>query len=231
MFKNVVLYPAIYNIFSVNKMENSSRKVGLRIAAGFLVAITIIFAVFASGVTLPGLENNPSLGSEQGRLTVLIIDAPVELHQLNVTVKELEVHKVGDGDADGGWMQLMEEGDGIEFNLLYLQDGRSLELASEDLDFGTYNKIRMYVSEASASYNEDADTVVPLNVPSGKIDVIVEFEIIDGNDVIVTIDMQPDWAAISNSKNLRPVLKASITEELTTQIVTPESTTNGGETT
>ena len=45
-------------------MENDSRKVGLRIAAGFLVAIPIIVAVFASGVTLPSLENNPSLGSE-----------------------------------------------------------------------------------------------------------------------------------------------------------------------
>ena len=206
-------------------MEKGTQKLGLRIFAGFLVAILIIVAVVASGVTLPSLENNPSLGSESGRLTVLIIDAPVELIQLNVTINELEVYKIGKGEADGGWIQLMKDDDGVKFNLLYLQDDKSLELASEDLDPGKYNKIRMNVSEASASYIGN-ETPVPLNVPSGKIDVIVEFEIIAGDDVFITIDIQPDWAAISNSKNLRPVLKANITEELTTEIVTPESTTN-----
>lgn len=211
-------------------MENGSRKVGLRIAAGFLVGILIIVAVAASGVTLPSLENNPSLESETGRLTVLIIDAPVELIQLNVTINELEVHKVGDGDAGGGWIQLWKDDVGIEFNLLYLQDGKSLELASEDLDPGKYNKIRMNVSKASASYIGN-ETPVPLNVPSDKIDVIFEFEIIADTDVFVTIDIQPDWAAISNSKNLRPVLKVNKTDELTTKIVTPESTITGGETT
>ena len=197
-------------------------------AAGVLVAITIIIAVFASGITLPSLENNPSLGSEQGRLTVFIIDAPVELHQLNVTIKVLEAHRIGDGDADGEWKELMNDENGIEFNLIYLQEGKALELASTAIDPGTYNKIRMYVSRASASYTEEPTVVIPLNVPSDKIDVIVEFEIVDGNDVTVTIDMQPDWASVSNHGNLRPVLKASITE-LPTQIVTPESTTNGGE--
>ena len=83
-------------------MENSSRKIGLRVTAGFIVAITIIVAVFASGVKLPGLENNPSLGSEQGRLIVLLKDAPVELDRLMITISDLEVHKIGTGEGDGG---------------------------------------------------------------------------------------------------------------------------------
>ena len=76
-------------------MENGSRKIGLRIFAGFLVAVMIIVAVFASGITLPGFEK------KTGRLTVLLIDAPVTLHQLNVTITELEVRPVGEGDDDG----------------------------------------------------------------------------------------------------------------------------------
>lgn len=188
-------------------MENGSKKIGLRVAAGFLVAVIIIVAVFASGITLPSLE------SKTGRLTVLLIDAPVELDQLNVTVTELAVHKVGDGDDDGGWISLMKEDEGITFNLLYYQDGRTLELASKDLNVGSYNKIRMYVSGANASYKENPENPVPLKVPPGKIDVIVRFELEEGDNVIVTIDMEPDWVAISKNNNLRPVLKASISEE------------------
>ena len=61
-------------------------------AAGVLVGITIIVAVFASGITIPGLENNPSLGSEQGRLTVLLKDAPVAVDELWINMTGLEVH-------------------------------------------------------------------------------------------------------------------------------------------
>ena len=81
-------------------MENGSKKVGLRMAAGVLVAITIIVAVFASGVTFPGLENSPSLGSEQGRLTILLMDAPVDVDELWITVTGVAVHKVGNEEVE-----------------------------------------------------------------------------------------------------------------------------------
>ena len=100
-------------------MENTKRSLGLRAFAGVLAATLIIIVVFWSGVTLPTSENSSSLGTQQGTLTVLLIDAPVELDQLNVTVMELEIHKVGDGNADGEWIPLMEDDDGITFNLLY----------------------------------------------------------------------------------------------------------------
>jgi len=185
-------------------MENESRKIGLRIFAGFLVAITIIVAVFASGITLPSQK------VRTGRLTVLLMDAPVDLYQLNVTITDLEVHKVGqEDDEDGEWIPLIEDEE-ITFDLLEYQNGKTLELASEIIDAGTYNKIRMYVSEANASYAEDTKNPVPLKVPPGKIDVIVQFELEEGDNVIVLIDMEPDWVAISKNNNLRPVLKSSI---------------------
>ena len=37
-------------------MENGTKKIGLRVAAGFLVAITIILAVFASGIQSPTVK-------------------------------------------------------------------------------------------------------------------------------------------------------------------------------
>ncbi len=185
-------------------------------AAGVLVAITIIVAIFASGVTFPGLENNPILESEQGRLTVLLKDAPVDLERLLITISDLEVHKVGTGDGDeGGWMSLLEDGEVIpEFDLLLYQGDETLELASRNIPDGTYNKIRMYVSAAFAYYTEESERNDDyVNIPSGKIDVITKFELVAGESRIVIIDMEPDWVAISKSNNLRPVLKATISEQ------------------
>ena len=196
-------------------MENGTTKIGLRIAAGFLVAITIIVAVFASGITLPGLDNK-SLESKTGRLTVLLIDAPVELEALEITITDLEVHLVGDGEAGGEWIDLMPEEGGIEpepigpFDLLELQGENTLTLFDGLLVVGTYNKIRMNVTTVTA-YKSYPDDFVDLQVPPEKIDVITKFYLpseTDGN-VVVTIDMEPDFAAV-NKNNFRPTLKATI---------------------
>jgi hypothetical protein len=191
-------------------MENETKKVGIRMAAGFLIAITIIVAVLASGITLP------SQVIKTGRLTVLIKDAPVDLDHLIITISELEGHKVGtEENSDGEWISLLESGDTIpDFDLLAYQSDNTLELTSIDIPAGSYNKIRLYVSSAYADYSEDSEREDgPVNVPSHKIDVIAKFELKEGGTRIVTIDMEPDWVAISKSNNLRPTLKASVSEQ------------------
>jgi len=194
-------------------MENTKRSLGLRAFAGVLAATLIIVGVLWSGVTLPTSENSPSLGTQQGTLTVLLIDAPVELDQLNVTVTQLAVHRVEEDDNDGEWIPLMEDGEEITFNLLKYQDGETLELASEKLDFGNFTKIRMFISGANASYKTDPYNPIPLKVPSEKIDVIVKFELKEEDDnVLVIIDMEADWIAINRNNMLRPVLKATVTK-------------------
>ena len=247
-------------------MENGKNKIGLRVASGFLVAITIIIAVFASGITIPGLENNPSLGSEQGRLTVLLMDAPVEVDELWITLAGVEVHKVGGDevdveetepnveDNDAGWITLDLSGvndEYLTFDLLEYQlngdsEDKVLNLADDVITKGTYNKIRLFVTEAEARYykysldgniemNDDTPVVLEtqtLKVPSERIDVITKFTIDPEYPVVVLIDMQPDWVQISNSGNLRPVLKATISQEPpAAKIETIEDSTNPGETT
>jgi PKD repeat protein len=140
----------------------------------------------------------------------LLTDAPVELDALIITITDLEVHKVGEGEEEGGWINLIDE-EIDPFNLLEYQDGKTLNLADVEIDPGTYNKIRMYVSDAKAVYSGETEEI-PLRVPPGKIDVITEFELFEGGSKVVLIDMEPDWVAISKSENLRPVLKATILE-------------------
>ena len=202
-------------------MENGKNKIGLRVASGFLVAITIIIAVFASGITIPGLENNPSLGSEQGRLTVLLKDAPVELDELIITITDVEVHRVGSEEGEdpieGGWMTIVDNTE-ITFNLLDYQGDKTLTLGSVLIDPGTYNKIRMTVSYAEAVYSAESLELGyengELNVPPGKIDVITNFELESAGTEIVTIDMEPDYVAISKSNNFRPTLTATNSVEI-----------------
>jgi hypothetical protein len=193
-------------------MENGAKKVGLRMAAGVLIAITIIFAVFASGITLPRMEK------KTGILTVLLTDAPVDLESLYLTISGLEVHRVADEDAgEGVWETLVGEGDDPipRFDLLTLQDGNTLKLASESISAGTYNKIRLYISDdpeevPQAIYEDEEnypDNPYKLNVPSNKIDVITNFTLEEGEAETVLLDMQPDYVAISNSGNLRPIVK------------------------
>ncbi len=255
------------------KMENSSRKVGLRIAAGFLVAITIIVAVFASGITLPSQQisgtPSPSQKENTGKLTVLLMDAPVDVDELWITVEGVSVHKVaGDtpaaeveetettsNDDTEGWITIdlssVEEQD-LTFNLLEYQingesDDKVLNLADDIIAEGNYNKIRLSVSSAEAWYYErdeagnivkvDGTPVVAekqtLKVPPNHIDVITKFTIDADYPVVVLIDMQPDWVAISHSGNLRPVMKATVSKYIPqgTQVETIETPTNIEETT
>ncbi len=224
-------------------MENGSRKIGLRVAAGFLVAITIIVAVFASGITLPSSVSNPRLASEQGKLTVLLIDAPVEVDALWIKLTAVEVHKVGDGDGEWITIDIQDEidtknpgGDYLEFDLLQYQNGKELTLTEAETYTGTYNKIRLTVTGAEAwSWNEeeiefyngegypvkeeDSEEISedvkirPLRVPPNRIDVIIDFTIEAEGEVTVTLDMQPDLIAISHNDNLRPVMKATVEYE------------------
>ena len=235
-------------------------------AAGVLVAITIIFAVFASGISLPGLKNNPIFGSEQGRLTILLVDAPVDVDELWITVTGVSVHKVGNEEIEvversetsleddaKRWINLDLSGvdeDDLTFDLLEYQingdsEDKVLNLAEDIIAKGTYNKIRLDVTQAEAKYykyteegelmtDENDDPLYDkqdLKVPPNRIDVITKFTIEEQNPVVVLIDMQPDWVAISNSGNLRPVMKATVSQVLPpVEIETIETPTNPGET-
>ncbi len=200
-------------------MEHKTRTISLRIVAGVLIATIIIVAVFASGVQLPNTQT-PSTQLETGHLTVLLKDAPVDVDELWITITELEVHRSGD---DAGWIPIdfLQSEDNVTFNLLEYQDENMLGLADVEIGTGNYTKIRMGVIKAEAWYyvevdeeaaetDEGAIDKVELKVPSNKLDVITKFEITGGDNVVVLIDMEPDYVSISHSNNLRPVLKATI---------------------
>ncbi len=180
-------------------MTAEPKKVGLHVIAGVSIAALIIVAVFMSGIQFP------SVTARTGTLVILLTDAPVpDLERLEVTISELSV--IG----EGGVTPLPFDGD-TEFhidNLLALQDVPET-LSTARVPVGKYSKIRMTVVSAYAYYGQDDVRNADLIVPSGHIDIIAHFEIEDDAATVITIDMEPDWVAISKHNTLRPVLKVT----------------------
>ena len=179
-------------------MTFDARKVGMYGTIGVLVAALIIAGIVFSGLRLPTFVPNT------GTLIIKLTDAPVELKHLNVTITNVSVQRV-ENDTET-WVGLAFVGgdvSNVPLDLLELVNV-TRDLSETVIDSGNYTKIRLDIGAANVTYAEGGSG--PVHVPSGKIDVIVHFEMESGGVIIVLVDM---WVAISNSGNLRPVLKAT----------------------
>lgn len=185
-------------------MENGAKKIGLRVAAGFLVAITIILAVFISGIQLPTVK------AKTGTLTVLLTDAPTDLEHLNITISSLSALNVDDSEENWTELNFVGGKESVYFDLLALYNV-TMELSSQEIPVGNYTKLRMKIETANAT-KTDGEIIEDLQVPSGKIDIIIHFEIDSDETTYLLIDMEADWVAISKSNRLRPIFKATIAE-------------------
>jgi len=180
-------------------MSNGIRHIGLFGAAGILVAALII-AGFAIGGTIFQV-------SGKGVLTIQIMDKPVELKHLNMTIDWVKIQ-----DQDENWHNLTLKSEPFYFDLLTLQNV-SETLSETEIPAGNYTMIWMHVLTANATYTDDTDA--NLTVPSDVLKVLLKphLSLEGGGQVTVLIDLQPDdlnSIAISHSLNLRPVIKAIV---------------------
>lgn len=175
-------------------------------AMGILAAILIIAGIVVGGVHFPGLRL-PSMISDKGRLVIEIMDKPVELRHLNLTIDWVKIQ-----DQDENWHNLTLKHSPFYFDLLALQNV-SETLSETEIPTGNYTMIRMHVLTANATYTDG--TTDDLRVPSSVIKVLLKPHLkMESNDSItVLIDLQPEdlkSIAISHSLNLRPVVKARV---------------------
>ena len=194
-----------------NRMAVGTREVGLYGFVGVLVAALIIAALTLSGVVIPGLrlpgfEPSPPTPTT-GTLILKLTDAPVNVTHLNMTIDSVSVQKVEDGNETWVDLDFVENVTEVYFDLLALQDV-VMNLSITEILPGNYTMIRMHVKTANVTYAEGGWD--DLNVPSEHVRVIVHFEVGAGETTTVLLDMEADWVAISHSKNLRPVLKATV---------------------
>jgi len=188
------------------KMSNGSRRAGFFAAIGTLVAVLIIAGIAVGGIHFPSIRL-PGMISDKSRLIIKIMDKPVNLTHLNVTIDGLWIQGGG-----GNWTELELLG-GVEqiyFDLLALQNV-TMTLSNTEISPGNYTMIKMHVLKANATY-ADGDHV-DLRVPSEHIKVLLRphLEMKSGGSIIVTIDLEPEWSKIViGHLNLKPVLIAMV---------------------
>jgi hypothetical protein len=191
-------------------MSNGIRQVGLFGVAGILVAALIIAGFVISGTVFQDSSNGGGAvfqGSNKGVLVIQIMDKPVELEHLNMTIDWAKIQ-----DQDENWHNLTLKSEPFYFDLLALQNV-SETLSETEIPAGNYTKIWMHVLTANATYPDG--TVVDLRVPSDTIKVLLKpyLSLEGGGKVTVLIDLQPEdlnSIAISRNLNLRPVIKAMV---------------------
>ena len=189
-------------------MADPIHNAGYFAAVGTLFAILIIGALAVAGFRIPALRF-PAF-TNKGTLTVKVIDKPVDLDHLNITIDTLEIQ-----DSDGNWTNLeLIDNEPIYFDLLALEN-ITLTLSHTEIPTGNYTMIRMHVLTANATY-PDGSTINLDKVPSEWIKVQLKPHLImqAGGAIAVTIDLEPETAkiAISHSLNLKPTMKAMVNE-------------------
>jgi len=185
-------------------MSNGIKRTGSYGIAGILIAVVIIAGFVAA---------NNLLRPVNGTLAIQIMDKPVELKHLNMTIDWVKIK-----DENENWYNLTLENPNEEgtfyFDLLALQNV-SETLSVTEIPEANYTMIWIHVLTANATYPDES--TADLNVPSDVIKVLLKphLSLEGGGQVMVLIDLQPEdlnAIAISQSLNLRPVVKAVVPE-------------------
>lgn len=197
----------------------------------FLLALALVFW---------GCSDGDDSLKTTGRLNVFLVDEPFptdEVAEANVTVFKVDARlaeaefeegseSMGEGDSQGGFITLMDGSTG-PLNLLDLVNGVSEQLVGLDVPAGSYDLIRVYVSDPGIVMKDENQTTYSLKVPSGaqsgiKVFLDPPLQVIGGLTSELTLDfdvsqsfvpkggseMNPDGIS---GFNFTPVIRASIT--------------------
>jgi hypothetical protein len=196
----------------MRRFAKNEKALSCALASIILIAATIALSISVTawaGSLTAGFMNN-------GTLAVKIKDKPAELANLYVTVSDFAVHNA---DQDS-WIDLGVTA--THFDLLTLQD-KTLDLSQVQIQSGHYNKIRLTIEAASCTFKDEVEETT-LTVPPDHIDIIINAQITAGTTTQVVIDIQPDTISISQTLNLKPVIKAEVTQVTPTPSTSPPST-------
>ncbi len=143
-------------------------------------------------------------GKEGDNFRLLVSDAPADIEDFEYLIVELSktrIFKIG-GDGKG-----FEEKDlDASVDLTKVVGESSMEVLSTELEPGMYNKIELYVDSVDAKANGETANVM---VPSGKLQIIKSFEVVDGQVTTFVFDINVVKKGQNNEYNLLPVISKS----------------------
>ena len=185
---------------------------GLILAACGGAAVTTIPVPTATSLPVP-----PEDG--QATLEIRVTDAPPEgVSKIEITVASVEVNR-SEAPSPTGWETVISEPQ--PFDLVQLTGVEAL-LGSAQLDPGRYHQIRLEVSEAIITINDEE---VAAKVPSGKLRLVGSFDLTIGETTLVTLDFDAEKSVVIRGAMdplLKPVVKLLVrrSDELLSAAVT-----------
>ena len=177
-----------------------------------LIIIELVFSVLLfAGCTGP----LPPPTEKTGKLMLSITDKKVDgLEALYVTISSVELHMAAqeqEQNENYGWILFSEEEKTFDIMSLDSTQGLKDLLGEKTLETGKYTQIRFTVKEVKAVINGETFEV---EVPSDKLKIVSNFEVIAGKETEMIIDFSPESVIKSgNTYKLKPVLKLLTAKE------------------
>ncbi len=185
--------------------------------SSLLIITALIFSIFLGcaedSVTEPG--------DEEGTILIRLTDAPFPIDlidEANVIITKIEIRRATE-DAGRPFITLSE--DTVKFNLLELQNDVTEDLVEIDIPIGSYNLVRLYVSEANILLKDGSEFV--MKVPSGaqtgiKIFIEPAIEVVGGltSELLLDFDVSKSFEVQGNPNtpagikgfHFKPVIRA-----------------------
>ncbi len=122
--------------------------------------LSVCSAVLLVGLLLTGCDStDPAPGVNEGRLRVLLTDAPGDILQALVTVERVAIvpaEDTAEGDASEGGIELLSDSARV-VDLVELQDGVTATLADLTVPAGTYSQIRFVTADTATVLYEGSN--------------------------------------------------------------------------
>lgn len=145
--------------------------------------------------------------SSYGHMVVNMKDAPIEFKEVNVDIREVQVHYSGN---ESGWKTL-NTNTGL-YDLLKLQDGVTAVIADEEeLPIGKVTQIRLILGVNNTVLTQD--TIYPLELSSQDktgLKLNTNFSVFSNKTVKILVDFDAEKSIVVASDStfkLKPVLK------------------------
>jgi hypothetical protein len=174
---------------------------------GYLIFVSILFIclVTLSGCNSESSESSNNANYQSGNVAVLLTDGPTdEFNEVNVTITEIKLLN------DDGQVSIFQGSETV--NLLDLTSHSNLFSFVDNVPVGTYDKIRLMVSDVSlVRYNgqgsdayfideNDDEIFYPKQTGNGKIDLNPQgdFEVVSGETLYLQLDMDAKKSILIN---------------------------------
>jgi|GEM_PF-2355662 len=165
----------------------------------------LFIGIFA--ITLTACVSTTEDGGQTSSFRLLISDQPADIadfETLNIPIISTRIFSETDGEES-----FVEEDINFTVDLTQLVGAKSIEVLELDLEPGTYTKIELFVDQENIDATTVDETDASIFVPSGKLMIENDFEIIEGEQVTFVFDINIVKRGPGTEYNLTPVITES----------------------